>query len=686
MRKPFNVRLPVLFAAALCAGIVYSTLLAYFRLNGIYILIPVLVLLAVCFPVAIYKGSASKPLIVVFTALVFLIGAAYMYAEYCSFCNAEVLEGVSVKLTGKVDEVGVSANGNRYLILSGVASDGAKIKGKVVAYLNENSGEYCRRGYLVEFYAELTKQNFIEFGEVSYNACRGVKYVCTVNGGMRAAYRFNLFGEINNAFENALYSNLDKETAAVCFAMLTGNTDGISAGTLSSFRNGGVAHVFAVSGLHIGVIYGALTFIFKKSGVNRFVSTAVRIAFIALYSGVCLFSPSSVRALIMCSVSAVAGCFRRKYDSLNALALAAVILLLINPMYIFGVGFILSFSAVLGIIFLSKNLNRLFGFLPAKISRALSAGWSAQFAVLPAQLVSFGYISAAGLVLNLVFIPLISALYVMLFICATLSVIMPFAANVLLQSSAVPVQFVINVITSCGFENSLVSGNFGRLVYLPFTLLILGLTDKVNLGCLPRTALVCACLLSLLFMTAASVRNDRYTAVEFASGYSGGAVTLDTAEGTVLVVTSNFRGGNGFDAQADVLVVLGYDDEFSEITSLGADYGEIYVRGSAFPVPSLGDTPVNCSDSFTVFGIDFAFGANMLTAEVCGTQIALVYDRGGNYSAGSSGCPFEIYCYGNDGALLKADGGGYALDFCGAMKFEIAAAGFEPSHLIPQEC
>lgn len=684
MRKPLNVRLPVLFAVSLIAGIVYSTVLAYFDLNGIFILIPALIVFAACIPVAIAKRNASKPLIVIFSIAFFLVGSIYFYALYSSFAASEVAEGVLVKLSGRVDETGISANGNRYLIISNVTVNGERINGKIAAYLTENVTADCRRGFVVNFYSQLDKQDFISFGEISYNATRGVKYVCTVSG-LNYSYRFALFGEINYALERALFNSLDGETAAVCFAMLTGNTDGISAGTLSAFRNGGIAHVFAVSGLHIGVIYGVLSFAFKKLGVNRYASTAVRIALIALYSGVCLFSSSSVRALVMCSASAIAGCFHRKHDSLNALATAAIILLIINPLYLYGVGFILSFSAVLGIILVSKNLKRLFGFLPKKCAGALSVGLSVQAATVPAQLTSFGYISAAGLVLNLVFIPLVSVLYVLLFICALLSVIMPFSAAALLHFAALPIQLVINLVNVCGFEKAVISGKFSNLIYLPFALLFIGLTDKLNIRPLFRTALVCAFAVAVLFTAAAGANRNGYAKVGFASGYCGGAVSIKTDDGTVLIVTSNFRGTPDTGANADVLVVLGYDDELAAVTSLGGEYGSICVRGSAFPYPPLGGTNVVCADSFTACGIDFAFGDNYVTADIYGTQIAVVYDEGGSYSAGRSGCALEIYCYENNGAILQTDGGDYALNFCGEMKFEISGAGCNALQVVPKE-
>lgn len=681
MKKPFNLRLPVLFAASLCGGILYSTVLAYFRLSGTFILIPSLTAFAVCVPVALIKGSASKPLIIIIATLFFLAGAICLYVIYASYGG--VPAGVSVRVSGRVERTGETSDGNVYLILSDVKVNGERISGKLAAYMTENAAGNCRRGYEVEFFAELKEQNFFEYGSVSYNACRNVRYVCTV-AGYNSTYRFNLFGEMNYALERALFDNLDKETAAVCFAMLTGNTDAISEGTLTAFRSGGIAHVFAVSGLHIGVIYGALTFVFRKCGVNRYVSTAIRIAALCLYAGVCLFSASSVRALVMCSVAAVSGCVHRKSDGLNALAFAAVILLLINPLNLYSVGFKLSFSAVLGILLLSKNLARLLKFLPKKFAGALAVAISVQFSTLPVQLTSFGYVSAAGLALNIVFIPLVSVLYVLLFICAVASAVFPWIAGVLLTVAAVPLQLLMNLVTVCGFEKALVYGRFTDAVYLPFIVAVVIFTDKFNFR--PTMRIACACAALFILPLAPFVPNSgkAYATVEFNAGYGGGCLSITTEYGSVLVVTENFRPRSGVFVKADVLVVLGDYDSLSVVTDLGGDYEIIYMRRDAFPLPSLGDTPIRYTDEFTDCGVSFVFDGNAVTATVYSTRISLVYSEK-EYAAGGTGSDFELYCHANYGAVLYGDGGDYDLSFCGAMSFEITRGGYNSSNVVPKE-
>lgn len=687
MKKPFNLRVTTLFAAALALGIVFSAILSYFGLSGIYIFIPVAVMFAACVPVAIVKRGASKPLIFIFATVFFLTGALYMYAKYVSFCQTDAPVGELVELSGRVVETGFTESGRRFLVLKDVTAYDTPISGKVVAYLSETAGDYCRRGYTVTFSAALEKQSYISFGEISYRATQNVKYCCNVAGGMQSKYHFSPFGAINFAIESALFNNLDKETAAVCFAMLTGNTDAVSSGTLQSFRNGGVAHVFAVSGLHIGVLFGGLTFICKKTCVNKYLSTAFRIVLIVLYAGVCNFSPSSVRAVVMCSVAALSSCFDCKYDGLNALSLAAVLLLLINPLYLFEAGFVLSFSAMLGIIFISPNLKRLFAFLPKKINRALSVSLSAQFATIPSMLTVFGNISAAGILLNIIFVPLISVLYVILFISVIIGAVIPAFAQTVLPLACVPLQSVINFIVTCGFEKAIISGDFSNWIFVPFIATGLALSDKINYNrkLLTRGASVCASALIIL----SSTINPSYAAVTvtFNSGYSGGSVLINTVSGKVLIVTENYGERNDYSASdINSLVVLGGEDNLSVMLSMGGGFEQVYVRGSAIQIPEVGPTHVTYADSFTTCGVKFQFEGSVLFAETCGAKIAVIREDGGEIYGGLlQNTDANLYCYGNGSAILFTDNESYGLSACGEISYRISYGHFYLSDIIPKE-
>ena len=499
INKPFNFRLMASLTISLIGGILFGVILSYFDIDGIYVTVP-FVLAAVPFAICTVKfKNTSLCLCFAFLIAAFLIGAVIVMI-YCGVLSStEIVSGKEYLVEGRVDKVGITSGGTTYLVISNVRADGTRLSGKIIAYLGKNAGEYCEKGYTVRFYTSLTKEAVFDGGTGSYYAQNGIEYRCTVNSGLDSTWGFSLFGWANRGLRNALFNNLDGETASVCYAMLTGDSTLISEGTITSFRNGGIAHLFAVSGLHIGVLFGSLTLLFKKLPVNRYASAAIRILVIFFYAGVCNFTPSSVRATIMCAVSLIASLAYKKNDSLNSLSLSAFILLLINPMYIFGAGFLLSFGAVLGIIMLSRNIRDLLRFLPRKLSNALSVGISAQLSTAPTQMAFFGYVSWAGLFLNVIIIPVVSILYVLLFFCTVFSAIIPQAAGVLVPFAASPIQLLINLVVELGFENAIIQCPFGMWIYIPFAMVLMALSDKFNFNPVWRSvlmsvAMVCLCV------------------------------------------------------------------------------------------------------------------------------------------------------------------------------------------------
>lgn len=687
MKKLFNIRLPLLYAVMLIAGIVFATLGQYFKFSCVWGLIIVGLLLCVCTFIGI-KFKNFKLVVSLFLAIaVFAVGVLYTGILIFNYCNKDVFIDDAVMIYGKVCEVGLTSNGTRYVVLGNVRFGDTEVNGKLIAYFLENAGEYCRRGYEVSLYSQPEALSFISQGSVNYYAAKGIKYSCVVAGSLQAKYSFSLFGEIAYKVEELLYSCLDSETASVALALLTGNGDMISSGTISAFRGGGIAHVFAVSGLHIGVIYGVISSLIKKTPINKYASAVLRIVIIFLFTGVCGFTSSSVRAAVMCTVTAAASCLHRRYDALNGISIAAIIILLINPLCLFEVGFALSFSAVLGILLLNKNFSAALGFLPEKLRGGIVSGWSAQFATMPVLMSSFGYISWAGIILNLIFIPLISALYVMLFAVMLACLILPFCAPVLLNVATIPLQFVINIIVSSGMENAVIYGNFGLWIYLPFIIVMLALSDKLNLKNRVRCALVALTAIIILCMTVTPAYG-KGSSIVFAPASEGGYAQICNNSGTILIVLPNTDGVPKHVTQsADVLIIVGSDEEaLTQMINIDGGFDRVYLKGSTANLPPLGNYGVIYSDSFTECGIEFKYINNELYMYCNGVEVAFGYnEKGEEYGAICDKCSLYLYGYENRDTILFDQNASYNLAYCGKMSFNLSYGEIFGQYVIPKE-
>lgn len=311
----------------------------------------------------------------------------------------------------------------------------------------------------------------------------------------------NIFGSVRERLHEELFSSMDEPTAAIAYAMLTGDSGEMDDDVLQNFRYGGIAHIFAVSGLHIGVVYGICNGFLKKLRLRSWIRCPIVSLLLIFYAGVCGFSPSSVRALVMCMVLMAMEAGGFAYDRVNSVSIAALIVLLIHPVHLFSVGFQLSIAAAAGIIILGAQITRLLRrlHLPYSVCAALGTTISAQFATFPLLLDCFGYASGIGLALNLVFVPLLSLVYLVLFISAFLACAVPAIASWALFIPAFLLRICVLPILSVEWKFGIISGfSFGALALIWYLIGII-CSDKVNLKIIPKAGFVILFSIALTF-------------------------------------------------------------------------------------------------------------------------------------------------------------------------------------------
>lgn len=138
-------------------------------------------------------------------------------------------------------------------------------------------------------------------------------------------------------------------------ALLLGNTDELGYRTDTAFKVSGLKHVVAVSGLHVSILFGLITWL---TGNRRFLTALIGIPTLVFFAAMAGFTPSVCRASIMLGLMMLAGLLDREYDPLTELSAAGLILLICNPMVITSVSFQLSIASVVGILLFQPGLNR----------------------------------------------------------------------------------------------------------------------------------------------------------------------------------------------------------------------------------------------------------------------------------------------------------------------------------------
>lgn len=209
------------------------------------------------------------------------------------------------------------------------------------------------------------------------------------------------------------FSHLDSEEAAIVAAMSLGDKRSLAAAQRQSFSATGVSHVLALSGLHLGILFSLYSLLVVnrlRSRRGRVFASLVGVALLWGFALLVGFPLSLVRATVMFTLWQLSVVLYSDRNSLNNLALAALLILLFSPASLFDIGFQLSFTSVFFILFLTPHIPR-----PRWLRRsrllALLYGWLtvsivAQIGTGPLVAYYFHTIPLVGLLGNLLAIPL----------------------------------------------------------------------------------------------------------------------------------------------------------------------------------------------------------------------------------------------------------------------------------------
>jgi len=539
--KLFNFR-PAFFAAVfLCFGIVFAYLRSFFGVSVWW--------LAVCLPLAVapfcfcrsrrYALKIAQALFLLFIS--FAIGHSAFLLNVQSYADCGVYNA-QTEMIGKVVQI-ERFDGYARLILEDPYIGKMQEEGRLVAYM---PASFCKNVRLSDKvlllgHVETDVDCFGEYGFRAQDIRERVRYsVSQVDSCIVVGYETDVFLAMRQRMKTVTCAGMDDEAAAVTLAVLTGDTSGIDRGLLTNIRMGGIAHVFAVSGLHIGSLYAFCLLLMQKTKLKnapapvRFFLTA---AILIFYTGVCGFSSSSLRATVICLVAYAAKALGLETDLLDSLGVAAIVILLLSPTALFEVGFQLSFAACLGLALLSRpigktldrgcdivkkvwirlwrlenkarpNPKRKDEDMPegvgARIRRAcvsfLGASLAAQIATAPILLNAFGYLSGWALLLNCLFVPLISGLFATLLLFVAVACVLPTAfSTVILYLPSVVWSALLLLFYAVDFSTFVFTGvkisGVGSLYYYSGWQF---LSDKWNISKKEKTVYALACFLTFV--------------------------------------------------------------------------------------------------------------------------------------------------------------------------------------------
>lgn len=287
------------------------------------------------------------------------------------------------------------------------------------------------------------------FNEKIYYLTKNIKYKIKFNNFEKVSSKLSLANILNISFRNKLdeftKNTMTESNANFLKAIFLSNTNYLDEEELSTYRDIGLGHLLAVSGLHVSLISFAIIFILIFFGVSKKAANTICIAFLLVYGAVISYPVSFLRAMILFIALDISFVYEVNIERVEIISIALIITLLINPYYVFSVSLALSYGAAYAIELIFKRLMKLTD-KKNKFNEVINFVIAINIVLAPIQLYYFHEFNFISLLTNLLLLPIYSAIITVSFVIILAS---------LLISKISVLFFVVNYILNALYKTLL---------------------------------------------------------------------------------------------------------------------------------------------------------------------------------------------------------------------------------------
>lgn len=383
-------------------------------------------------------------------AFVVMISILQIFIQF-PFRSYENLEGQTIQISGQVYSKQIK-NDKKIISLKNI--QGKNIapneKVQVLCYLEEDSFPYIGSTILIEGKVQPFPKatNPGEFNQQGYYQVLDMNFRLNNSKILKIGRNYNYHGELLYQIKERIKSIVDKglpeKEAGILNAMMLGEKGFLDEEIKSLYQRSGISHVLAISGLHITLLGMGVYKLLRKCSLSITLSSILSIFLMYEYGIMTGFGTSTARAIFMFTIHLVGQIIGRTYDLITAMAIACVLLLCVQPLYLRHSGFLLSFGAIMGIALVNSSIQKwipdllLKGKIVKKIVQGFCSSISITLTTLPILLSSFYEYPIYSTFLNLFIIPLMT----ILFLFAVLGI----AVGLVSQTGAYLLFFPCNII------------------------------------------------------------------------------------------------------------------------------------------------------------------------------------------------------------------------------------------------
>ncbi len=450
----FNKRPAVLAYAFLAAGIwAASAALWNYRARTIMALVALVVSAAML--------ALKKKGLAVLCGF-FLLGEL-LFAGTADVYESRTFDAEGAEVAARIVSDYDMAQSRYHYVADNVYVNGKKVKGKIVVSYTEGN---LPLGAVVKFSADVKSRKFSTHWN-SVNNFRKKEYYSATTDSVEIAEITSvpIYDKMRYEIKKNLYTTLRSDTADIITPLLLGDTRVINDNLRHDVSAAGLAHLFAVSGLHIGFLAGVVSWVMKKLRTGYLTNVLVTNAVLLFYAGLCCWSSSIIRAIVMFDVYAVGKLMGVKNDPLSSLAVAGIVVLTLFPEDLLRVGYHMSMLAVAGLCFYTrgKKVKKRNPF-----AETLSTSLAVNVTMFPVIASAFSKVSPLGIVSNVLILPIASFMYVFVFVNSFLVLLMPFLRPTLYLSAlaVMPIKILVAIVGQLNFGQIAVPAfGYGMALY-----------------------------------------------------------------------------------------------------------------------------------------------------------------------------------------------------------------------------
>ncbi len=461
-------------------------------------------------------------------------------------------KGKYVIVTGQIDDEPRLIEDNIFFTLKVCRVDSRKASGLVSAVTRDTKLEYGDKVELkgrLEEIESLSNPGILSYAEYLEN--KGIR--CRVRANRSPPKIIsrggNPFKKLSIFLKNRLMLVPQKTLPEPYSTLLTSIVFGTKASKTpieikETYKRAGVAHLLVASGMHLGILVGVCLFLVRSTRLPLWLGVLITSIVNFLYAAMTGFGPSILRAAIMAEIMLIGLLFEREKEVYTSLALAAFIILLFNPKYLFEVGFQLSFAATCALVYISPVIcERIKVYIPRSISVILSAAIAPVLATVPITLFHFSQASLVGVLTNILLLPWIGIVVILGFVSSVLgSIFLPLGelvngANLILLWTA---HKVVSTLASLPFAMVFMAPPKFPMI-LGYYLGLAGMVEVLRRGRFPkinkfRIVILALAIVSILLWNAALSGATKGLTVTVLDVGQGDAIFVESPSGKRMLI------------------------------------------------------------------------------------------------------------------------------------------------------